>query len=339
MAVCPADQASRGETKHAFSGRFSRIGLDIGSARIKMVQLTRDYNRICLHQYGVYPTPENCIEGGKIIDPVAVSEVLQEIRHKHLCHKNRVNLCLNSQNVILRPVTLPPLDPPDTARAMRWEAEKHLLIPVEQAVSDYTLIDKRVVDQKTVCEYVLAAVPKAIVNSYSAVLVKAGLYPEAIETAPFTLLRSLRLTGTNTFQAEPGALAIINIGAQSAELLIFAQGGYRFYRNLNLGVEKFSEETPPKLARQIAQSLEYYAYETKYPEKQCRALLLCGGGSLIAGLDTFLEQELSLRTEQYNPLASLALPASKQPVTACRAGEDGSLYVIALGLALRGWIR
>ena len=153
---------------------------------------------------------------------------------------------------------------------------------------------------------------------------------------------------------------MINLGAAGTDLLIAARGRYRFFRHLNFGTSHFSSAAAPEpagrtapdpgltgdylkgaaatLARQIIRSLEYYGYETDYPEVNCRTALLCGGVAALPGLAELLGRELGLETRLLNPLGKLqscrrsALPDAESTMDA-----DGALFNVALGLALRRW--
>lgn len=340
--------------------RFSPIGLDIGSAMIKLVQLEQRNGHTRLYAHAALPAPPNRSRNG-IVELSDLSETLCALLKQSGAHSNRTYLSLHSQAMTLRRVTLPPLSPSEVARAMRWEAVKQLTLPLEESVFDYAFLEKRISQGKTVLEFALAAAPKAQVKSYVEAASQAGFYPEAIETAPFALRRAVHWCGG--FQPSPhrNTVLIIHTGAESSDLLVLHQGHFRFYRPVNLGVNHFRREAalsrrkqgeteqllrPPdslsgrgqagaalKLARQAARTMEFYALETDYPEKKCSAVLLCGGGALISGLDSYLAAELDLETSRFDPL----------PVdSGAGAGiedESGPLYSAALGLALRGWIR
>ena len=350
---------------------YSCIGLDIGSNLIKLVQLKRVRGRVSLYRCAAAPMPKGTMQGGVISDPEALAGALARLRLAQPWHWNRVILAPAPRHLILRRLSLPPFTSREMGRAIRWEAEKLLPMPLDQAVYDYARIEKRALRETTACDYLVAALPRAVVDSYTAVVSRAGFYPEAIEPAPFALQRSL-LFGVAPPE-EPGAVLVINLGAAGTDLLIAARGRYRFYRYLNFGTSHLSlaaapglaGEAAPKsdeassnpaltgdslqkaaaaLARQINRSLEYYAYETDYPEVNCRAAFLCGGGAAIPGLEELLGRELGLATRRLNPLGKLQscrranLPVAKaEPECTMNVDAEGPLFCLALGLALRGW--
>lgn len=365
MVPAKSENTLKRNLKSAYRGRFSPIGLDIGSARIKLVQLTQSGGVPAVYRHAVIPAPAGGLQDAKNGFTAALSETLKEMIKQAGCHHNRVQLSLQSQTATLRRITLPLMSPQEIARTMRWEAEKHLPLSPEEAVFDYAFLDSRIAGGNTVLDFLLAAVPKAVAEDCFEAAAKAGLYPEAIEIAPLALRRAIEWCAAIHPHPYRGTLLVVHTGAESSDLMVLHQARYRFFRPINLGVNHLEQDaaafsrlspaesrrlsrsdeplsehlsgTVVKLARQITRSLEFYAYETEYPEKQCRAALLCGGGAMIPGLDTFLSNELGLETIRFDPLAP---PYFKSGDGYSGAEEKaGPLFATALGLALRGWAR
>lgn len=337
------------KVRFALRNKFSSIGIDIGSSHIKLAQLMQTSGGPEIYRYAAIPTPKEYLQGGKDGDLSILSKALKDIITKEGFRKDRVQLSLNSQFVTLRRLTLPLLTPLETATAIRWEAEKHLPLPPGATVYDYAFLERRLVEGKEVQDFILAAAPKAAAQKCTEAVLKAGLYPQGIEIALFALRRSVNYCSPE----RPQPCLVVNMGAECCDLLILQRGQYRFYRTLNLGANHLTlgdittarsqpdlntqSKTAIQFARQITQSLEFYAYETQYPEKHCTEILLTGGGAMIPGLDSFLQNELRIRTRLYNPLAATCFKTFNRDGEA--KTDTGPLYPISIGLALRGWIR
>ncbi len=340
--------------KALYRGRFSPIGLDIGSSYIKLIQLTQTDGAPAVYRYAAVPIPQGYLEGGKNGDPAILSDALKGIIEKTGFRSSRVQLSLPSQVVTLRRLTLPLLYPAEVAKAIRWEAEKHLPLPADETVFDYAFLERRTVEDKTILDFMLAAAPKAVARRCTETVLKAGLYPQGLDIALFALRRAMIWCGA----IKPRPCLVVHIGAECSDLLILHHERYRFYRPLNIGTNHFSRDTAVekqimepakelcslnltgaavKLAQQIARSLEFYAYETEHVDKHCAAVLLCGGGAMIPGLASFLQEELGIEISLFNPLAPPTLKTCDSSGDA--AAATGLLYPIAIGLALRGWIR
>ncbi|HSW35555.1 MAG TPA: pilus assembly protein PilM [Candidatus Limnocylindrales bacterium] len=334
-----------------------------------MLQLGQTDNRPYIHRQSAFTTPEGTIAKGKITDSQVLTERLKKARLKHRWHNNRVNLVLSSQVVYLRPIILPPMTTQELAKAMRWEAEKHLPFPTDKAVYSYTCTGEKLLENKPSLEYLLAAVPKEIADTLAEVAVRAGYNPVGIEIAPVALYRSLRQNGitNNRVLAEP--MLILEIGHECTNLLVLQNGHYQFHRHLNMGIGHFYDallsgsvpdyeaaqrrlfgkglqagdeltQAVSELTRKIDQSLDYWTYQPGFAESKCREIAICGGGASIPGLTEFLGEKLHMKVKLYNPLPSVNGGINHQaPDAEIDAAKQGALYSVAHGLALRGWLR
>ena len=358
-------QESAAPPRLRFKGRYSNIGLDIGSAQVKLIQFKRKKGRVALHQYGIFPLPGGAVEGGRIADPLVLAVRLKQYLRRRGLHKNRVNLCIGGASVIHRQILLPAMTAREIPQAIRWEAEKQVMFPLDEAVIDHACIGERVVDGKTVSEVVLVATPKEVVNSYIELVTRVGLYPEVIEIEPFALHRAIRSSAAFAGNPLRDNLLVLDIGGESSDLLVLEKGGYSFSRVLNVGVHHFLHrvvetaavdlekarrivfETGPfemeavlqvadDLSRQIRRSLEYYALEMWHQEQEFERIVICGGGASIPGLGAFLGHELKVEPQPY------PFPDGVDCGDRFRVEElhrDGKMLQIACGLALRGWLK
>ena len=62
--------------KYNLKGRYSSIGLDLGSSQIKLMQLRQERGEIFLHQYGIYDLPEEAVTAGRITDAAILADRL-----------------------------------------------------------------------------------------------------------------------------------------------------------------------------------------------------------------------------------------------------------------------
>ena len=72
-------------------GGYSDIGLDMGSNRIKLVQLKQVRGRVFLHCCAACPTPEGAIKAGDQRSGSACRSVAR-VRRDQPWRRNRVNL-------------------------------------------------------------------------------------------------------------------------------------------------------------------------------------------------------------------------------------------------------
>jgi type IV pilus assembly protein PilM len=89
------------------------------------------------------------------------------------------------------------------------------------------------------------------------------------------------------------------------------------------------------LIGEVRRSLEYHT--TRYPDAAVRRITLIGGGAKLKNIDAYFTQSLGIPTSVGNPLARLPLQAPKLPPG--YADENGAMFVVALGLAMRELMR
>lgn len=89
-----------------------------------------------------------------------------------------------------------------------------------------------------------------------------------------------------------------------------------------------------ELANEVRRSLEYHA--SRYPDAQIRRIMVVGGGARLRNIDAFLTQSLGIPTAVSNPVARLPIQAPELPEG--YAEENGPMFSVALGLALRDMI-
>lgn len=93
--------------------------------------------------------------------------------------------------------------------------------------------------------------------------------------------------------------------------------------------------TLDNLIAEVRRSLEYHT--TRYPDAAVRRITLVGGGAKLKNLDAYFTQSLGIPTSVGNPLARLPIQAPKLPPG--YADENGPLFAVALGLAMRELMR
>jgi len=359
--------------KRRFKKRFSNVGLDIGSHHVKMVQFRNKGGHIHMNQYSLHPLPEGAVEEGRIEDAALLSDRLKWIFKRRRYHTNRINMCVSTQSVILRQVFMPVMAPRDFPNAIRWEAEKHIMMPLEDVILDYFYIGERVIEGNRVMEVVLVAVPKETLNGYLEVATRAGLYPDVIEIEPLALQRLVNLTlggGEEAPQREEDASDTVNylmidLGGEFTNLLLLENGRYSFTRSINLGTNHFVRqvaeqrqislekaermvfqadpfqlqgvtEVAGEFLDEINRSLEFYVSKMYHEDKEISYLLLCGGGIYLDGLASYLGERINASPLLLN--SRKIFPWARRYVPP-GLDEHGPLLGVASGLALRGWLR
>jgi type IV pilus assembly protein PilM len=332
-----------------FEKKKSILGVDIGTANIKVVQISHGQTPV-LDTYGIVNTPYQL--GGKNDDLALpdMAKLLKTLVGKAGVTAKRCVISFPNIAVFSSVIELPAMKEADLDSAVEHEAKKH----VPLALSDIDLSWTQISDGSTKgMKILLTAVPKQITKNYLRLFDLAGLEPEVGEIEALALIRSL-------IGNAPSNCVIIDIGAKITGLNIIENGFLRLSRNLNVGGEtitlkiaqtlNISEARAEQFKKDFGVSgntfipdaikpvLNVIKTETKQlltlyqsqNNKKLDKIILVGGGSNLPALSSFFS-DLQVAIELGDPLKTISYSQSLSPVLKRYA----SSLPIAIGLALR----
>ncbi|MCS7194199.1 MAG: type IV pilus assembly protein PilM [Meiothermus sp.] len=204
-----------------FSGllrpRVEALGLEIGSANIKMVELSG--TPPSLKALSIRPTPPGVIREGSVAEPGALADTLKEMLAEMRTRKRYVVTAASNLAVITRTLQVPKMPPKQMEEAVRWEAERYIPFPIDEVVLDYAPLDPpENIPEGEQMDVVVGAARQETIASLVEALKAAGLEPLIIDVKPFAGLRTLesRLRATDR---EPITL-FLEIGAETSALVL-----------------------------------------------------------------------------------------------------------------------
>ncbi len=343
---------------------YSMLGLDLGTHRMKVSQLKKDKKGLILNRYGFMDTPEGAVVDGKILDPEIIATRLKVLLRKKRFKGNKVITSVSGENVIIRNLTLPKMTRKELKEAMQYEAEKHIMMPLEEVIYDTYYL--RSVSEEEM-EILLVAVPREIIDGYMEVLEKAGLYPMVIEVDAFALIRTFRSffkTWDNKENLEGDeSIILLDIGAETSNMVIVEGADYSFSRTLPLGSNHFTRkvmeaenlsidkvehlktnldffnldaavEAGMDFVKEIQRTIEYFLYKMNNREKHITNIFTMGGGAGIARLDGYIASELNVDVQ---PLNMMQFLRHDRRIIRIDLEEEQKFLTTSVGLALRGW--
>jgi len=333
-----------------FSKRKSILGVDIGTANIKIAQVTHG-EKTTLDTYGIVNITYQL--GGKN-DAVAIEQMANTLRaliKKAGVTAKRCVISFPNIAVFTSVIQLPKMNERELGSAVEFEAKKYVPLALSEVDLSWTVTGDAA-ESRDLLQILLTAVPKQITQNYMSMFGLAGLRPEVGEIEALALIRSL-------IGSVPMNCVIIDIGARSTGLNIIQGGFLRLSRNLNIGGDTITDKIAQALnvsvfraeqfkkdfgisnstfipdtvkpvlnliKNEVKQLLTIYQSQSVSVEK----ILLVGGGSNLPGIAGFFE-DLKIKVELGNPLMAVGYAGSLEPVL-----KRYSLSLpIAIGLALR----
>lgn len=307
------------------------LGVELGAALLKLVLLERTINGDEVVAAEVWETPAGAIAGGRVLQPEAVSRNLRQLLRSAQVRHKKCFLALGKQSVTLRTAQLPVMPERELREAVRWEAQKHLHFPLEEAVVDYTGVREVKGEDGNKLDVYLAAAQKEVVLGYLEAASMAGLYPVAVDIETFALYRLLMYLGGPA--AEEGArqsLLLLDAGVEASSILIAEGGRLGFQRMVPLG----GKSDPEDLSREVQRSVDYYFYNSRERESQLRQVWLAGAGSKHGQLLARLRDDLEIEPQVLNPFVHMHV---QRKLDSAELANTAPHLAVACGLALRGW--
>lgn len=339
------------------------VGIDIGSAAIKVVELSPDgaNGNGATRAVASTPTPAGAIEEGRIKDAAAVGRALRELVQGAGIRTRRAVTAVNGQVALIREVRMPQLPPDEMRQAARFEVERYLPYPIAEVTFDTVVVgdarDGAAAGAKI--DVLVVAARTDVLRQHAAVLQAAGLEPAVVEVEPLAVARAVA-----GHAAADQVSACVHLGSAVTMILVIEGEAPRVIRTVAFGTTQLLEaaaarlgvsgETPEALQARIAaagsadmpglreaideslsslvteirRSLEYYGgrYRAITPER----VVVTGGGAALPGLTASLSSALDLPVELGDPFAALGGFPKKG------AADSGAAYAVAAGLARRG---
>ena len=332
-----------------FSKQKTILGVDIGTANIKIAQITHGTNRT-LDTFGLANISTHIDAKNDAAAIKQTAEVLKTLVHQ--AHVTTRTCCISLPNtaVFTSIVEMPRMSEKELGSAMEYEGKKYIPLPLSEMNLSWSIVSQN--PETNTIKVLLTAVPKQVIESYLSVFQQSGLDLSVMEIEALALIRSLVSDNSKNN-------VIIDIGAKSTGINIIKNGLLQLSRNINVGgdtitnriaqalgisdtrAEQFKrdfgvsqssflpEAIKPVLniiKTEVRQLLTLYSTQDSKVEK----IILVGGGANLPGIDAYFK-DLGSSIELGNPLKNVAYPQSSELLL-----KRFSFHLsVAIGLALR----
>ncbi|MBN2269014.1 MAG: pilus assembly protein PilM [Sedimentisphaerales bacterium] len=333
------------------------IGVDVGSAAVKIVQLHKDANGWEVAAAGIVRTAQHSEKGAAGASVRAIQNCLEVSGGA-----SRLAVCgVGGPESAIRGFELAAVEPPLLEKAILAETEELNPFNTDDILFDYKLLSN---SEGKIRGYVVAATNR-LVKSKLSLIKKAGLKCALVD------LEALSLINCRNEIEKPEAgfsTAIINIGNSCTTFVAEDKDAHPFVREIKFGgrniidmlaaangtasneveeylfgkngtKQEYASILPiacRQLVIEINKTLRFYdAQENSSPVKE---LLVCGGIAAAKGLLDALNKQLSARAVLWNPIEKMRLRSLRSPNEALRNNiirNSGPALVVAVGLAMR----
>lgn len=240
----------------ALRGPQSFIGIDIGGASLKLVELKNEKGRPKLVTYGYIERATQLLKVDNAEAKQRIVDTLKKVMEKAKVTTNQVVAALPSYTVFSSIITLPEMKDKELEAAVRWEAKKivpmplekmilspevlenyedHVNIPSQNGVSGSSAApapDGSVAQVKTkpkkYKKILLTAAPSDLVSHYIDIFKLAGLNLVKLETEAFAMERSL-------VGHDRSPILLVDVGATTTNITVVVSSVPVINRSIDLG--------------------------------------------------------------------------------------------------------
>ena len=293
----------------------SIVGVDVGSALIKVVELARSDGQPILQRCGIAR-----VEGDD------AASLLKRLCADAGITTTNAALGLAAPGLVVKSFQVPSMPRKELKSALQLEAEQAILNghALNQMASDWHVIQS---PTKVSIRGLLAVVPKTILDTRLHMAAAAGLRPTVVDVEGLALWNAYWvLVGSR--ELVPQTVLLMNIGVRMTTIVV-AKGPdeLMLVRDVQLGGSALAEGQQREWITEVQDSLGYARSQSGL--RTLDAVYVTGGGSdpkLIPLLKTAVNAPLTF----WNPLNQLPRGAS-----AIVEESVGPLLAVAIGLALR----
>ena len=346
-----------------FSRPKNVVGLDIGSATVKLVELKeRKGSQFQLQRIGVEPLSPEAIVDGSIMDSSLVVDAIQKLIQTTGVKNNNFATSVSGHSVIIKKIELPAMEPDELAESIQWEAEQHIPFDINDVRLDYLTLSEDDPSLENM-EVLLVAVKREKVNDYVSVISQSGRNPQIVDVDAFAIQNSYELN----YDLDPlKVVALINMGAGVSNINIVARGQSVFWRDISFGGNQFTESlqreynlsfdqaellkrgeavgsysasdarrvldtVSSEMANEIQKTFDFFGATSS--EGPVDELVLSGGCALTPNLQEVLRERFGVPTELLNPFRQVMFKESD--FNRDYLESIAPMLAVSVGLAIR----
>jgi len=343
------------------------VGVDISDKSIKVLALSKQNNdKFLAEAFGYITIGEGIVENGRILDTEKLSSALKEIFEKTQLKPitpKKVFLAIPESKTFINIYKVnSDLTGKDIEAKVRILAAESMPFNPNDLYFDFKEIYEDKKAKKRGILYV--ASPKEIIDRYLESFHKIGIKTVVVDIESASLARALIKK-----EDRQENILILDMGARTTNMSIidrgeiclsasFPFGGNHLTKaiaiNLKLSFEEadrmkitlgLNEKVSDNKILPIFNSFylpvideikkEIDHYQTSN-QRKIKAIIICGGSSLMAGIDACIENKIGIQVQRINPWINWKIEINSKSGKMYIEKEAPILYATVIGLALRG---
>ena len=334
-----------------FSRPQTRVGLDIGSSTVKLVQLEQRAGRYRLKRFSVRRLGSTVVEKEPSRQSFELKAVLGNLLQESGLLGSPVAISVSGPSVMVKRICVSGVREDALDEYLTWEGHQYIPYAMNDVYFDYWVLPQPRPAPKEL-ELLLVAAKQQVVESRKTLLKEIGVHPVVCDVDGLALMKTIM----RTRRASRGkSFAVANVGAGGMNLIVVADERPLVIRDVTLeetssslfsgdalAVEDStrygsslagtgSPENPSAMA-EIVRAIKccFESVLERYPKLGVEKLFLCGGKSNDPRLQTELRDALGIPTLPLNPFEEIECSSDRRD----RLWASAHLGGVAVGLAL-----
>ena len=229
--------------------RNNYLSIDVGFRNIKVVEVSVNRNNeVYIKNFGIAPTPINCIKNGVIKNVDAVSSEISRILRENKMKVKKSKIVMSGTSIISRVFMVDKVEDKDINDVITSTIKSYMPINPEEHKIDYKILQEFNENGIDKVKIFVTAVRKNIINSYIDVLFELGLKPISVDipansTAKFfnrdikVSIDNVRFINPNRSQLNKDAFAVIDFGSETTIINILRSKILEFNKVILTGVQ------------------------------------------------------------------------------------------------------
>lgn len=348
-----------------FNSKSERIlGIDISTAAIKLLELSKTAAGYRVESYAVRPIPEGVLVNNVPEDMGVISETLREVLKLADTQARNASIAIAESDVFRKVITLPAgFSDSEMEEQIIIDADQYIPYPLDEVRFDFEVLTTD--EDKDTSEVLLVASRMENIDERVAILELAGVTTKVVDLETFVMVDALSLLMENLpNKGVDQTVAVIDIGASIISLNVVRNGESIYARDQTFGGRQLTEEIQGiygysfeeagrakksgnapegyskdaldpfkgRIVQQVARMVQtFYADPAK---KDINCIVMSGGCASIEGVLELIEADQKCPVLVANPFLNMKVA---KKVNAKNLYADGPALMVACGLALRSF--
>ncbi len=346
-------------------GQSTVLGIDISTAAIKLLELSKAGARYRVENYAVSPLPQDAVVDKNITDTDVIANAIKAAIKQSGTKTKFACVAVSGSSVMTKVITMPSsLSEEEMEEQILVEADQYVPYSLDEVNLDFEVQGPSEKNPEMV-DVLLAASRRENVEDRVESLEKAGLKAKIVDVEAFAIENAFKLLADQLpGEIENQTIAIADIGATMSTLNVLHNCRTVYTREQGFGGKQLTEEIQRRyglsyeeaglakkhgglpdnyvsdvldpfknaMIQQISRSLQFFVSSSA--NRSVDGIVLAGGCASIPGLEKIVEQSLGIPAYIANPFINMALSNKVKPQS---LSNDAPAMMIACGLALRSF--